>query len=69
MRYDWVETDGSEDSLIHCMKPDSMAADSVAAMSVETATLLHYVNKTDVDTDPFASDEEFEDDDTIVDDE
>ena len=30
--------------------------------------LLHNVNKDDEDTDPFASDKEFEDDKTIVDD-
>ena len=47
-----------------------MAANAAAAISAETATLLHDINKDDVDTtDPFASDEEFEDDKTIVDDE
>ena len=46
-----------------------MAADAAAAISAKTATLLRDVNKDDVDTDPFVSDEEFEDDETIVDDE
>ena len=46
-----------------------MAADAAAAISAETDMLLRDVNKDDVDTDPFASDEEFEDDETIVDDE
>ena len=61
--------DGSEDSLVHCIKPGSMATDAAAAMSAETFMLLRDVNKDNVDTDPFASDEEFEDDETIVDDE
>ena len=61
-----VETDGSEDSFVQCIKPGSMAADAAAAISAETATLLHYVNKDDMDTDPFASDKEFEDEETIV---
>ena len=46
-----------------------MAAHAAAAILAETATLLRNVNKDDVDTDPFASDEEFEDDKTILDDE
>ena len=44
-----------------------MAADAAAAISAETATLLRDVSD-DMDTDPFASDEELEDDETIVDD-
>ena len=64
-----VETDGSEDSLIHCNKPGSIAADAIAAILAETAMLLCDVNKDDVDTDPFANDEEFKDNKTIVDDE
>ena len=64
-----VETDGSEDSHLHFIKPGSIAADAVAAISAETAPLLRDINKDNVDTDPFASDEEFEDDETIVDDE
>ena len=47
----------------------SMAANAAAAISAETLTLLHDVNKDDMNTDPFASDEEFEDDETIVNDE
>ena len=74
MCYDWVcgisvETDGSEDSLVHCIKPGNMSADAAAAISAETATLFCNVNKDDMDTDPFASDEEFEDGKTVVDDE
>ena len=74
MRHDWVcgisvEADGSEDRLVQCIKPGRMAVDAPAVISAETATLLRDVNKDDVDTDPFASDEEFEDDETIVDDE
>ena len=74
MRYDWVcgicvETDGSEDRLVRCIKPSSVAADATAAISAETVTVLRDVNKDDMDTDPFPSDEEFEDDETIVDDE
>ena len=61
--------DGSEDSLVHCIKPGSMAANAAAVISVETATLLCNVNKDDMDSDLFVNDEEFEDDETIVDDE
>ena len=46
-----------------------MAADAAAAISAETFTLLCDVNAKDVDTDPPASDEEFENDKTIVNDE
>ena len=46
-----------------------MAADATAATSAETATLLRDVNEDNMDSDPFASDEEFEDDKTIADDE
>ena len=35
-----VETDGSEGSLVHCIKPASMVADATVAISAETATLL-----------------------------
>ena len=60
MRYDCVcgisvETDGSEDRLVHCIKPSSMAADAAATISAETATLVHDINKDDVDTDPLPS--------------
>ena len=64
-----VVKDGSEDSLVHCSKPGSMAANAAAAILAETATLLLYVSKDDVDTNLSASDEELEDDETIVDDE
>ena len=64
-----VETDSSEDSLIHCIKPGGVAADATAEISAETAVLLQDVNEDDLDTDPFASDEEFEDNETVVDDE
>ena len=43
-----------------------MAADAAAAISAETATLLCDIND-NVDTNAFASDEEFKDDETIVD--
>ena len=46
-----------------------MAADAAAAISAETFTLLCDVNKNDVDTDSFANDEEFEDDETTLNDE
>ena len=64
-----VEMDGSEDSLLHCIKPGNMVADATAKILVKEFTLLCDVNKNDVDTDPFASEEEFEDDETIVNDE
>ena len=58
-----------EDSLVHCIKPGSMVADAAAVILAKTAMLLCYVDKDDVDNDPFASDEEFKDDKTILDDE
>ena len=64
-----VETDGAKDSVVHCIKSGSMAADAAAVISAETATLLCEINQDDVDSDPFASYEEFENDETIVDDE
>ena len=45
-----------------------MAADAAAVISAKTATLLRDANKKDVETDPFASYEDFEDDETIIDD-
>ena len=51
----------------YAIKPGGMAADAAAALSAETATLLHDVND-DVNTDLFASDGKFEDNETIVDD-
>ena len=61
--------DGSEDSLVHCIKHGGIAADAAAEVSAEMAMLLQDVNEDNLDTDPFASDEEFEDDETVVDDE
>ena len=46
-----------------------MAADAAAAISAETATILRDVNTDHVDTDPFTTDEELEDDETVIDDE
>ena len=64
-----VETDGSEDNLVHSIKPGNMAANATTAILADTAMLLCDVSKDDVDTDHFASDDEFEDNKTIVDDE
>ena len=38
-----------------------MAADAEEAISAETVTLLHKVNEVDVDKNPFACNQEFED--------
>ena len=46
-----VETNGSEGSLVHSIKPGSMAADATAAISAKTAMLLRDVNMDDADTD------------------
>ena len=43
--------DGLEESLVHCINPGSMADGAAAAILAETAMLLLYVNKDDVDTD------------------
>ena len=63
-----VDTDGLEDSLIYCTKPGEVAADAAAEISAETATLLQD-DKNILDVDPFVSDEEFEEDETVIDDE
>ena len=49
---------------MHCIKPGRVAADAATEILAETATLLWDINE---DSDPFASVEEFEDDETIVD--
>ena len=59
----------SEESFVHRIKPGSMAADSTAAVSAKGATLLRDLNKDDVDISPFANDEEFNGDKTIINDE
>ena len=59
--------DSSEDSLVRYTKRGGMAADDAAEILAETATLLQDINENDLDTDPFASDEEFEDDETVID--
>ena len=35
-----VETDDTEDGLVHCIKPGAVAANTAAAISAETATLI-----------------------------
>ena len=62
-----METDGTEDSLVHCLKPGGVAADAAAGISAETATLIAG-NADDSMDDPFASDDETEEDETVVDD-
>ena len=32
--------DGSEDDIVHCIKPGGVAADAAAQISAETATLI-----------------------------
>ena len=56
-----IETNGSEDSLIHHIKPGVVAADAAAEISTEIATFLQDDNEDDLDTDPFASDETVDD--------
>ena len=63
-----VETDGTEDGLVHCIKPGGVAADATAEISAETAALIAGSNKDLDDSDTFASDEELEDDETCIDD-
>ena len=63
-----VETDGTEDGLVHCIKPGGVAADAAAEILAETGTLIAGSNKDLDDSDPFASDEELEDDETCIDD-
>ena len=57
---------GSEDRIVHCIKrAGGTAADAAAAISANAVTLLRDVNE-NVDTDPFASDKEFEDNDKTI---
>ena len=58
----------TEDGLVHCIKPGGVAADAAAEISVETAALVAGSNEDLDDSDPFASDEELEDDETCIDD-
>ena len=63
-----METDGSEDAQIHCIKPGQMAASATAEVTAETAKLVAETNERtmDVDDDPFLSD--VEEDEAIVED-
>ena len=58
--------DGSEDSLIYCTKPGEIAANAAAEISAEIATLLQE-DEDNFDVDPFASNKEFEEDETVID--
>ena len=52
-----VETDGSEDAQIHCIKPGQMAASAAAEVSAKTAKLVAGTDEhtMDVDVDPHLS--------------
>ena len=62
-----VETDGSEDGQIHCIKPGQVAADAAATIQSETAR-LSTPTEDESDSDPFLDLDELEDDETVVDD-
>ena len=54
---------------MHCIKPGGLAADAAAAaISAETATLIAGNEEDLGKTDPFASDGDLEDDETVIDD-
>ena len=53
---------------MHCIKPGGVAADTAAEISAETAALVAGSNEDLDDSDPFASNEELEDDETCIDD-
>ena len=53
---------------MHCIKPGGVAADAAAEISAETAALVPGSNEDFDDSDPFASGEELEDDETCIDD-
>ena len=53
---------------MHCIKPGGVAADAAAEILAETAVLVAGTNEDLDDSDPFASDEELEDDETCIDD-
>ena len=63
-----VETDGSEDAQIHCIKARQMAVSVAAAVSAETAKLFAGTDEhtMDLDSDPFASD--VEEDEVVIED-
>ena len=64
-----VKTEGSEDSCIHCIKPDEVAAGTARDVSEGTAKLNAAGREEDSGDDPFASSDEMEDDETVIDDE
>ena len=58
----------TEDGLVYCSKPGGVAADAAAAILAETATLLAG-NEDNLDRSySFASDQDLEDDETVIDD-
>ena len=64
-----VKTGGSEDGCINCIKPDGVAAGAARDVSEGTAKLNTAGLKEDSSDDPFASSDEMEDDETVIDDE
>ena len=58
----------TEDGRVDCIKPRGAATDAAAAISARTATFIAG-NKDDLDeSNPFASDEDLEDNETVIDD-
>ena len=64
-----VKTDGSEDGCIDCIKPDRVAAGGARDASEGTAKLNAVGLEEDSGDDPFASSDEMEDDETVIDNE
>ena len=62
-----VLLDGSEDNLIHCIKPGNIAESAAAAIASETANLACIQNQ-DGDEDPFLDCDEPEEDETVIED-
>ena len=64
-----MKTDGSEDDCIHCIKPDGVAVGAARDVSERTAKLNAAGLEEGSGDDPFASSDEMEDDETVIDDE
>ena len=61
-----VKTDDSEDGCIHCIKPDRVAAGAARDVSEGTAKLNAEGLEEDSGDDPFASSDQMEDDETVI---
>ena len=64
-----MKTDGSEDGYIHCIKPDGVVAGAARDVSKRAAKLNVTGLEERCGDDPFATSDEMENDETVIDDE